>query len=209
MKHFLPGVNGKIYGVTFRESYAVVEKNSKIYFQLKRMPVFKNSGEFSLTMLGKLPFISRAKDIINIFGKEVYTKYLIAVEEERIQAKLAEKNAKLEEDKKRREQLELQEQLETKLKEAQGQEDSEKIEEIQSQMPQVELCTYTTVLGTLCKFEQFELSPGKHCKMHLLKDEKLKDLGIEVPLAMTISERKKFKKSAINKLQKLKKSGAF
>lgn len=202
LKHYLPGINGKIYGVTFRDSFAVVEKNSKTYFQLKRMPVFKSAGEYPLTILSKLPFITRSSDIKNVFGKEVYTKYLVAVEEERKQTKLAEKTAKIEEDKKRREQLE-------QLKEAQNQEDSEKVEQIVAETPQVTLCKYTTQAGTLCKFEAVELSPSGYCKMHLLEDPKLKELGFEIPLAMTKAEKKKLKKSILSKLEKLKKSGSL
>jgi hypothetical protein len=202
LKHTLPGINGKIYGVTFRESYAVIEKNSKTYFQIKRMPVFKTAGEYKLTILGKLPFITASKDIQKVYGKDVYVKYLIAVEEERKQAKLSEKQQKIEEDQKRRE-------LEIQLKEAQSQEDFEKVNEIVSELPQVSLCKFTTKLGTLCKHEMSLVSPSEYCKKHILKDPKLKDFGIEVPFAMTPKETQKFKKQTLVKLAKLKKSGAF
>jgi len=213
IKHYVPGINGKIHGVTFRHSFGVVQKDSKTHRNLKRMPVFKNAVEQPLTFLSKLPFITRSKDIQLIYGREVYSKYLLALEEERQAAKLAEQ-AKIEaEDQKRREELkealQAQEEAEEKLKEAQQSEDVEKIEEIKSEIPQVTKCRFETRNGTLCKFDAYEASPSGYCKTHTLQDPKLEEVGINVPRAMTKGERKKFRKSLYTKLEKLKKQGVF
>lgn len=79
IKHTLPGINYSINGVKFRSGYAVVEKASKVYLQLKKIPVLTNAKEFPLTTLRKLPFITRTADIMLIFGRDVYNEYLKAI----------------------------------------------------------------------------------------------------------------------------------
>jgi len=56
----------------------------------------------------------------------------------------------------------------------------------------------------LCKNEVVPGSPSKYCKMHLLQDPKLEEVGIKVPKYLTKKERKKFKNTVINKLASLK-----
>lgn len=209
IRHSLRGINSTICGVRFRESYGVVEKNSKKYYELKRMPVFKGNDEYPLPFLLKLPFITRALDIKQIYGQEIYIKYLQAVEEERQQAELAKQAEEAAIQEQRKLELVKKEELVEKLKEAQESEDLEKVEEIISEMPQVTKCTYTIGSGNLCKFDASDLSPSQYCKMHIMNDPKLEELGIKVPRAMTKSESKKFRKQLYSKLEKLKKSGAF
>jgi hypothetical protein len=91
MKHSIPGVNHTINGVKFRNSYAVVDKNSKTYTDLKKLLVLKNAKELPLMILRNLPFITRPMDVMIIYGKDVYYKYLKQLEgvqaEEAIQHK--------------------------------------------------------------------------------------------------------------------------
>jgi hypothetical protein len=76
LKHTLRGVNHVINGVKFRNSYAVVEKNSKTYRDLKRIPVLKAAAEHPLTFLRKLPFITRSLDVKIVYGAEVFAQYM-------------------------------------------------------------------------------------------------------------------------------------
>jgi hypothetical protein len=82
LKHTLRGVNYVINGVKFRNSYAVVEKNSKTYRDLKRIPVLKAAAEHPLTFLRKLPFITRPLDVKIVYGAEVFAQYLKDLDKE-------------------------------------------------------------------------------------------------------------------------------
>lgn len=75
LKHTLPGVDYVVSGVKFRGGYAVVEKDSKIYYNLKKIPILSKCQEFPLLFLKKLPFITRAQDVLTIYGKDVYDRY--------------------------------------------------------------------------------------------------------------------------------------
>lgn len=92
IQHKLKGFNQFINGVRFREGYAVVEKDSKIYSSLKKLPLIKNAREFPLSFLMKLPFITRTMDIKLIYGAEVYNhfvnEYAVKVEEDKVQQKV-------------------------------------------------------------------------------------------------------------------------
>jgi len=82
LKHTLRGVNYVINGVKFRNSYAVVEKNSKTYRELKKIPVLKAAAEHPLTFLRKLSFITRSLDVKIVYGAEVYSQYMKQLNEE-------------------------------------------------------------------------------------------------------------------------------
>lgn len=75
LRHKILGANGHIFGIIFRDSYGVVEKNSKAYKRLKSMPVIKSDVEYPLTHLPKLKFIISESDILRIYGKDVFNKY--------------------------------------------------------------------------------------------------------------------------------------
>jgi hypothetical protein len=75
IKHALKDVNGLINGVMFRGGYAVVEKDSKIYSQIKKLPLIKNQPELPLLALKDLKFIMRPRDVELIYGKQIYNKY--------------------------------------------------------------------------------------------------------------------------------------
>lgn len=79
LKHQLPNVNYSVGEIKFRGGYTVIEKDSKSYFNLKKIPILRGAKEFPITFLGKLPFITRAKDISTIFGKDVYVHYIKAI----------------------------------------------------------------------------------------------------------------------------------
>lgn len=82
LKHTLPGVNYVVNGIKFRGGYAVVQKDSKTYHTLKKIPIFKNAAEYPLIHLRKLVFITRPKDVLTIYGKDVYWRYLKVLEGE-------------------------------------------------------------------------------------------------------------------------------
>lgn len=76
VRHSLRGINYNIKGVKFRDGYAVVEKDSKVYYELKKMKPCAVVQEYSLDFITKLPFITRSKDIQMVFGKDVYHHYV-------------------------------------------------------------------------------------------------------------------------------------
>jgi hypothetical protein len=209
IRHSLRGVNGNVYGIKFRDSYGVVEKDSKLYAKLKKMPMFKGNCEFPLLFLAKLPFITRPLDIKQVYGQEVYTKYLQAVEDEQRRAELAKIEEKKQIQEKRVQELEKVQEIQEKLKEAQESEDLEKIEQLKAEMPQVTKCSYITVHDTLCAHDAWECSPSGYCKLHVVDDPRLEEFDIKKPMAMTKSEKKKFRAKVYEKLEKLKKQGKF
>jgi hypothetical protein len=75
LKHTIPGINYVVKGIKFRGGYAVIEKDSKIYNELKKIPVLKKSVEYPITHLQKLPFITRSLDIQTVYGRDVFLKY--------------------------------------------------------------------------------------------------------------------------------------
>jgi hypothetical protein len=81
VKHPLRGINTTINGVKFRESYAVVEKNSKTYHHLKRMPQLRAAKEFPLVFLDELPFIITPLEVKTVYGADVYQHFVKAREE--------------------------------------------------------------------------------------------------------------------------------
>lgn len=97
IKHKLRDINGMINGVKFRAGYAVVEKDSKTYKNLKKLPMLKNAPEYPLTHLRKLLFITRTYDVKLIYGQDVYHKYLEVLKTELNQEK-EEKETKAEEE---------------------------------------------------------------------------------------------------------------
>lgn len=76
IQHKLKNVDYTIQGIKFRAGYAVVEKNSKAYYMLKKMPILKEAKEYPLIHLRSLPFITRTNDVKTVFGQEVYVHYL-------------------------------------------------------------------------------------------------------------------------------------
>lgn len=82
IKHALRGVNIIINGVKFRESYAVVEKNSKTHLGLKKVPVLHGAKEHPITFLRHLKFITRPMDVKIIYGQDVYAKYIAELSKE-------------------------------------------------------------------------------------------------------------------------------
>lgn len=79
LKHKLRGINYVVQGIKFRDGYAVVEKDSKTYFMLKKMPILQGCQEYPLVYLRKLKFVTRTSDIKTIFGQDVYRHYLNAL----------------------------------------------------------------------------------------------------------------------------------
>lgn len=229
IKHNLRGVNLTVQGVKFRGGYAVVEKDSKTYHMLRKFPNLRNSPEFPLTTLGTLPFITRARDVQTVYGKDVYIHYVKAVNE--AQAKQAE-NAKLEAERKEQEeqakreaQLAEKQRLEEEKKKLQ-EEIAKAKEEAEQEQPQEELvqalekveteeqsfsdkCIFRTTTGKLCKNDAIAESPSGYCKMHLLQDPRLVEFGIEKPKFMAKKDRKAFKDKVIKTLAKAKKEGKF
>lgn len=76
IKHPLSDVEGFLAGVKFRRGYGVVERNSRYYKDLKKLPNVKNGNEFPLHHLKKLPFITRNRDVETIYGKDVFVHFV-------------------------------------------------------------------------------------------------------------------------------------
>jgi hypothetical protein len=75
IKHKLKGLETELLGIRYREGYAVIAKNTKVYHELKKI---RNAidAEFPITHLGKLACVINDKQIQYIWGKAVYDYYL-------------------------------------------------------------------------------------------------------------------------------------
>lgn len=213
IQHTLRGVNYVINGVRFRDSYAVVEKDSKTYYSLKKVPVLRAVKEFPLTYLSKLPFITRPLDIKMVYGQDVYVTFLREQEKEQeAQQALAELRKLEAQDKalqKREEELRLKQELEQKAKEAIETGDLEKAKEIKAAMPEIVKCSHRNDKGDLCGKDAYEFSPSGWCGTHLLDDPRLLEFGLEKPKFMTKDETKKFREEVKSVLKKAKKQNRF
>jgi hypothetical protein len=175
VKHKLRGINYTVKGIKFRDGFAVVEKDSKTYFELKKLPVLRNMEEFPLLHLRKLKFITRTADVKLIFGQDVYRVYLaalqIALDNEAEQAEEALVIAHAE------------------------QEVSHLTEDVK--------CHFRSPnSGELCNFPYLKKSLSKYCTKHILEDPKLEEMGFEkVPRFISKKERQELKEKIANKLR--------
>jgi hypothetical protein len=203
LRHTLKGINGSIQGVKFRDSYAVVEKNSKVYHSLKKVPVLIAATEYPLIFLKNLPFITRSNDIKTVYGQEVYTKYLLAEkafqENEKLRLKAEKLKLDQEQNEKREEELSVREELIKKAEET-----GEDI-----QIPEIIKCCFRTQDGTLCNHNAVDYSLSNYCEKHLIEDPKLVELDLAKPKYMTKKEKIAFKNKARTAMIKAKKSGKF
>lgn len=168
IKHALKDMNGNLVGVRFRGGYAVVQKGSKTYNQLKMLPLVKNQPEFPLIHLRKLPFIVNAKQVELIYGPVVYREYLKVL------------HAEIDKEVFEREEKAAEEHVEVQRK-----------------------CSYIPPsTGKLCQHDAHEKSPSGYCKLHLLDDPKLSEVGIVVPKRMTKQQKREFKEKVASKLDK-------
>lgn len=214
MQHTLKGVNYVISGVKFRDSYAVVEKNSKTYYMLKKVPVLRGSKEYPLTHLTKLPFITRTSDVKTVFGQDVYRRFMEEIQKESKQQELAKQQEQELLDKlsyeKREEELKLKEQIQSVIDEAKAAGESEEvIAELKEQLPSISKCSYRLDDGTLCGQDALEYSPSGYCHHHIFEEPILSELGIEIPKYLDKKERKALRKKIEETLTKAKKQGKF
>ncbi len=228
IKHFLRNVNYKINGVTFRDGYGVVERNSKAHRALRLIPFFKNGKELPLTELRNLKFITKTSDVRSVYGMDVYTHFLAAetalkekqtkdAEEAAIQQAAQEQAEREAEIKKLNEVQEAKEQIKESLNVDEFVEefmdenedlmdDLAKLEEQEKQLLSgIQKCTHRTRTGDLCKHDAFYASPSLYCRLHLLEDPKLADLQIEIPSEMSKEDKKKLRKKVVKQLMKLHK----
>lgn len=214
LQHSLRGVNYVVNGVRFRDSYAVVEKGSKTYSALKRVPVLRSAKEFPLTHLAKLAFISRQSDIKTVYGQDVYLSYLKAKDIEDQERIAAAEITRLEDEdrilKQREEELRIKMDLEQKAKEALKAGDVSKAKEIEATIPDIAKCSHRNEKGDLCGKDAYEFSPSGWCGTHLLEDPRLQEFGIEEkPKYLTKDEVKAFREKAKEVLKRAKKQGKF
>ena len=214
MQHTLKGVNYVVNGVKFRDSYAVVEKDSKTYYMLKKVPVLRGAKEYPLTHLRKLPFISRTLDVKTVYGQDVYMRFLAAEEAERqSQALLEQQKEELLEQlsiEKREEELKLKQQIEQVIEQAKSNgESQEVIDQLKSEIPEISKCSYRLENDELCGQQALECSPSAYCHHHIFEEPMLAELGIEVPQFMDKKERKALRKKIEDSLTKAKKQGKF
>lgn len=177
IRHRIRGINTVINGIKFRNGYAVVEKESKSYYTLRKMSMLHSAEEYPLTYLRRLTsFITRTQDVQRVYGSDVYRRFLEEEERERVLLK----------EKRDREQSDQHKQAE------------------EEHLDNSKLCNYRTDLGSLCKHEPIKNSPSIYCSKHILKDEKLLQYGIEVPKFIPKKDKKRIIGAVINKLAKLK-----
>jgi len=213
-QHSLRGVNYVVNGVRFRDSFAVVEKHSKTYNALKRVPVLRAAKEFPLTHLANLSFISRQSDIKTVYGQDVYLHYLKAKQQEE-QDNIAKAEIKRLEDEDRalqarEDELRVKMDLEQQAREAAAAGDLAKAKEIEAAIPEIAKCSHRNDKGELCGKDAYEFSPSGWCGTHLLEDPRLKEFGIEEkPKYLTKDEVKAFRDKAKEVLKKAKKQGKF
>lgn len=198
LQHTLKGVNHTINGIKFRESYAVVEKNSKVYFNLKKVPVLRASKEYPLLHLKKLPFITRTADIRTVYGQDVYIKFLEAEQQAIEDAKQAKEQIREDAVQKREEVLE-------KVKEAEAEGNLELVEELKTEIPEIKHCCYRTKEGLLCKDPAQDYSISNYCHKHIFEEPILKELGLELPKFLTKKEIKIHREKVKTALKKYKK----
>ena len=180
MKHALKGVNYNIGGTRFRDGFAVVEKGSKTYLALKKIPMLRNSPEYPLSYLIKLKFITRSTDIKMIWGQDVYLSFLNSLKQEKEKEQLVEQVKELEVQK--------------------------VVEETKTAEHMSNKCSKILESDKLCGNDKFDLSPSGYCKQHLLFDPILPDLGIVIPEKVFGKDnRKKLRKNVIKQLVELKK----
>lgn len=209
-QHTLKGVNYVINGIKFRDSYAVVEKNSKTYYMLKKVPVLRAAKEYPLTHLRKLPFVTRTQDVKIIYGQDVYRRYLEEMEKERESQALEQQKQQELLDKlsyeKREEDLKLKEQIEQIIEEAKTSGESEEvIEELKKELPEISKCTHRLEDGTLCGQTSLDYSPSNLCHLHIFEEPILKEQGIEAPKFMDKKQRKALRNKVEQILTKAKK----
>lgn len=202
LQHTLKGVNYVVGGVRFRDGYAVLERDSKTYHMLKRIPVLRNAREFPITHLRNLSFITRTLDVKNVFGHDVYIRFLAA--EEALKQSV-EDSKRLEQEQKEQQYNQLREE---QLK-AKEEGDLEAVEQIQETLSEAPKCSHRTADGTLCKLEALEYSPSGYCAMHIIDDPRLEEFGLKKPDFMTKKEKRDFRDKVKSTLEKAKKSGKF
>jgi hypothetical protein len=181
LKHTLRGVNYVVNGIKFRNGYAVVEKDSKTYIDLKKIPVLRAAMEFPLVFLRKLPFITRPLDVKLVYGADVYVQYLKQLDLEIVKDK------------------EIVE-VEAKIK---------KVEAEIKHIEEKNCCYRTERSGNedLCKEKALEQSPSGYCLRHILEEPRLQELGIEVPKFIVKKDKWAMKEKVAKQLAALKKEG--
>lgn len=75
VKHKLKGLETELLGVRYRDGYAVVAKNTKVYHELKKI---RNAvdAELPITHLSKLSCVINDKQVQYIWGRAVYEYYI-------------------------------------------------------------------------------------------------------------------------------------
>jgi uncharacterized protein (UPF0335 family) len=198
IKHSLKGVNHIVNGVKFRDSYAVVEKDSKTYFNLKRVPNLKATKEFPLLYLLELPFITKISDIKTVYGQDVYRTFLKQWQnKQQLQALQKQQEEELLEQLetvRREEEIKLRDQITEVIKEAKESGESWKvIKDLKEQLPKFNKCTYRKDNGELCNQIALDYSPTGYCHIHIFHEPVLEELGIDTKKPMTKSDRKEMR----------------
>lgn len=144
--------NQWIFGVKFCQSYGVVEKDSKIYYQVTRSPLFKGFKELPVSFLQK---VFRSKDIEIIFGRDIFLHYLDAVNLTSSQVKNRVGDSGV--------AVRTNSKLETPI-----------LEEKSEEVIIVSKCTHIKSDGNVCGNTSSPASPLGYCFGHLRYDESRK-----------------------------------
>jgi hypothetical protein len=81
VKHQLRGIDTEVLGVRYREGYGVVAKNSKEYYNLKKIKLCI-VAEYPITALGSLKCVTAPAQIKTIWGANVFNAYKKALAEQ-------------------------------------------------------------------------------------------------------------------------------
>lgn len=165
-----------IMGVKFCNGYGIVEKDSKVHKNIARSPIFKKHKSFGLEFLSKAGF--RVKDVLVIWGKDIYYNYLDAVG---LNADLTPKIGKItkEESNILKEVAEVIEDvvIETSDTEDSGVNEEEvpamSLEDTIAAHKEIGLCIYLKADNTVCSNKVTKQSKtGNYCFGHIKKENK-------------------------------------
>ena len=177
--------NTYFQGLKFARGYAVVVKESKSYFLVKKAPFLRNHQEFELAHLKE---VFRLREIELIFGKDVYLHYLDAIG-------LGIDGKPIEKTEDKTQEIEIPEEIETKVPEEEPQpveviaepepvpevEVEEKVvlddlteEQKAAAFKNMGLCHYIKKNGEACGNKAIKSSPAGYCFGHVRFDPDVK-----------------------------------
>lgn len=173
IKHPLK-IEGNVFiqGINFCDGIAVIQKNSKLHSNLRKIPLLRKYKELSLDWLGRFGF--RSTEIRSIFGMEVYNAYLKMCKEknEALKPVLTEKLIDVLENAVDGQEVLKDTPADTILNNTDKIPDLS-IEQIIEAHKTLKLCTSLKADGKVCKKKvSTKSSTGHYCSVHLKAESK-------------------------------------